>query len=79
MEEPTLSGRGLMVGGAIILALCLSNPPQVPITLGWLSEDSSSQARSNRREPCGPHATMRFAPRTGVGHHAVAPARRTAG
>ena len=63
MEEQPLSGRGFVVGGAIILALCLSILP-VSAHHGWggyLDEDF--QLSGTVESPvslAGPHATMKI-------------------
>lgn len=80
MEEQTLSGRGFMVGGAIILALCLSILP-VSAHHGWggyLDEDF--QLSGTVESPvslAGPHATMKIRAENQVWDITLSPPART--
>ena len=80
MEEQTLSGRGLVVGGTIILALCLSILP-VSAHHGWggyLDEDF--QLSGTVESPvslAGPHATMKIRAENQVWDITLSPPART--
>jgi hypothetical protein len=80
MEEHTLSGRGFMVGGAIVLALCLSILP-VSAHHGWggyLDEDF--QLSGTVESPvslAGPHATMKIRAENQVWDITLSPPART--
>jgi Family of unknown function (DUF6152) len=80
MEEQTWSGRGLVVGGAIILALCLSILP-VSAHHGWggyLDEDF--QLSGTVESPvslAGPHATMKIRAENQVWDITLSPPART--
>jgi hypothetical protein len=80
MEEQTWSGRGLVVGGAIILALCLSILP-VSAHHGWggyLDEDF--QLSGTLESPvslAGPHATMKIRADNQVWDITLSPPART--
>ena len=80
MDEHTLSGRGLMVGGAIVLALCLSILP-VSAHHGWggyLDEDF--QLSGTVESPvslAGPHATMKIRAENQVWDITLSPPART--
>ena len=80
MEEQTLSNRGLMVGGAIILALSLSILP-VSAHHGWggyLDEDF--QLSGTVESPvslAGPHATMKIRAENQVWDITLSPPART--
>ena len=80
MEEQTLCGRGLIVGGAIILALCLSILP-VSAHHGWggyLDEDF--QLSGTVESPvslAGPHATMKIRAENQVWDITLSPPART--
>lgn len=80
MEEQALSGRGLVVGGAIVLALCLSILP-VSAHHGWggyLDEDF--QLSGTVESPvslAGPHATMKIRAENQVWDITLSPPART--
>ena len=80
MDEHTLSGRGLMVGGAIVLALYLSTLP-VSAHHGWggyLDEDF--QLSGTVESPvslAGPHATMKIRAENQVWDITLSPPART--
>ena len=80
MEEQTLCGRGLLGGGAIILALCLSILP-VSAHHGWggyLDEDF--QLSGTVESPvslAGPHATMKIRADNQVWDITLSPPART--
>jgi len=80
MVEQTLSGRGLMVGGAIVLALFLSILP-VSAHHGWggyLDEDF--QLSGTVESPvslAGPHATMKIRAENQVWDITLSPPART--
>ena len=80
MEEQTLSGRGLVVGGAIVLALCFSILP-VSAHHGWggyLDEDF--QLSGTVESPvslAGPHATMKIKADNQVWDITLSPPART--
>ena len=80
MEEQTLRGRGLTVGGAFVLALCLSILP-VSAHHGWggyLDEDF--QLSGTVESPvslAGPHATMKIRAENQVWDITLSPPART--
>jgi Family of unknown function (DUF6152) len=80
MEEQTLRGRGLTVGGAFVLALCLSILP-VSAHHGWggyLDEDF--QLSGTVESPvslAGPHATMKIRADNQVWDITLSPPART--
>jgi hypothetical protein len=80
MDEQTLSGRGLMVGGAIVLALFLLILP-VSAHHGWggyLDEDF--QLSGTVESPvslAGPHATMKIRAENQVWDITLSPPART--
>lgn len=80
MEQQTLCGRGLTVGGALVLALCLSILP-VSAHHGWggyLDEDF--QISGTVESPvslAGPHATMKIRVDNQVWDITLSPPART--
>jgi len=80
MEEQTSRGRGLTVGGAFVLALCLSILP-VSAHHGWggyLDEDF--QLSGTVESPvslAGPHATMKIRAENQVWDITLSPPART--
>ena len=80
MEEQSLCGRGFTVGGAIVLALCLSILP-VSAHHGWggyLDEDF--QLSGTVETPvslAGPHATMKIRADNQVWDITLSPPART--
>ena len=80
MEEQSMCGRGFLVGGAIILALCLSILP-LSAHHGWggyLDEDF--QLSGTVESPvslAGPHATMKIRAENQVWDITLSPPART--